>query len=186
MPTLAAYSLISLLFTISCAFNLLALLLPNWVLFVSPYRTYINFGLFKICSSSIFNDRCRRFPSLDEDCKEEYFCEEWKLAASAMVLASVVGFFVWFDLVGVLIGGRLKRERSWLRISAMIILHALLQFIAIFLIAHVYTTSERFYYGAKYDNSFIFANVSACFSVLLAVILFLNGLFAPPEYVPLR
>ncbi|GBB83606.1 hypothetical protein RclHR1_01030021 [Rhizophagus clarus] len=188
MPTLAAYSLISLLFTVSCAFNLSALLLPNWIyVTLPPVHVHQNFGLFRLCSYSFFNDDCRPFPSQSEnDCKEEYFCEEWGLAALTMVLASIIGFLVWLDLIGVLIGGRLKRERSWKRISSMFILHALLQFASIFIIAHLFTMSTKFYYGAKYDLSFIFANVSACFSFILAIILFSNGLFSPPEYAYMR
>lgn len=40
-----------------------------------------------------------------------------------MILASSIGSLVWFDLIAVLLGGRLKRERSWKRISALLIVH---------------------------------------------------------------
>ncbi|CAG8531633.1 3278_t:CDS:2 [Funneliformis caledonium] len=185
MPTLATYSLITLLFTISYTFTLLSLLLPNWLLFSTPkpFRTYTNIGLFKRCSNTIFNDECRPFPSSDyNDCEEKFFCEEWGLAVTTMILAAILGGLTWLNFVLILLGGRLRREKAWKNSSGLLLLHALFQFITIFLIAHIYTTSEKFYFGVKYDYSFIFANISACLSVLLSLTLFTNGLFSPPEY----
>ncbi|CAI2165852.1 14796_t:CDS:2 [Funneliformis geosporum] len=185
MPTFATYSLITLLFTISYTFTLLALFLPNWLLFSTskPFRTYNNIGLFKRCSNTILYDSCRPFPSSEyNDCEENFFCEEWGLAGVTMILAAIVGGLTWLNFIMILLGGRLRREKAWKNSSGLLLLQALLQFITIFLIAHVYTTSEKFIFGFKYDYSFIFANVSACFGVLLSLTLFTNGLFSPPEY----
>ncbi|CAG8432857.1 7345_t:CDS:2 [Diversispora eburnea] len=173
MPSIVAYALTSVLFTVSYSFTLLATVLPNWLLFSTPipFQITTNYGLFKKCRGD-----CRVFPSSDEnDCDEKNFCEEWEGAAAAMIFAVIIGGLVWLNLVNALVSGRGGRARAWKGITVLLMIHALFQFTAVFLIAHLYTTSNRFYIGTKYDISFIFTNISASFSVVLAIILFMNA-----------
>ncbi|CAG8654186.1 5283_t:CDS:2, partial [Racocetra persica] len=121
------------------------------------------------------DDTCRYFPSSEkDDCNERNFCEEWEAAAIGMILASVVGGLAWLHLVSVLLGGRARREKSWKILSVLFFVYAILQFLSIGCIAHLYTTADLFYFGTKYDISFVLANVSASLSIVLGITLFMN------------
>ncbi|CAG8713503.1 10676_t:CDS:2 [Dentiscutata erythropus] len=166
------------------------MLLPNWLVFSTrsiPFRTSVYYGLFKKCTG--YNDTCRPFPSVDQhDCNERNFCEEWEAAAIGMILAAVVGGLAWLHLVSVLVGGRAMREKAWKILSVLFFVYgirkfAILQFSSIAFIAHLYSTADTFYYGTKYDVSFVLANVSASLSIVLGITLFMNGLLSPPEYM---
>ncbi|CAG8663826.1 4225_t:CDS:1, partial [Dentiscutata heterogama] len=171
-----------------------------------PFRTSVYYGLFKKCTG--YNDTCRPFPSVDQhDCNERNFCEEWEAAAIGMILAAVVGGLAWLHLVSVLVGGRAMREKAWKILSVLFFVYgirkfdsvraliklvphslitncyylpAILQFSSIAFIAHLYSTADTFYYGTKYDVSFVLANVSASLSIVLGITLFMNGLLSPP------
>ncbi|KAF0383481.1 hypothetical protein F8M41_011721 [Gigaspora margarita] len=131
MPSLVSYALVSILFTISYFFSLLAMLLPNWLVFSTrpsrPFHTSVYYGLFKKCTR--YNDTCRPFPSSDQnDCAERNFCEEWEAAAIGMILAAVVGGLAWLHLISVLLGGRAMRDRAWKILSVLFFVYGIRNF----------------------------------------------------------
>ncbi|KAG9299607.1 hypothetical protein G9A89_020778 [Geosiphon pyriformis] len=186
MPSLSTYAVISLGFTITYFFTTLALLMPNWLVFSPPipWLSTVNYGLFERCSA--FTNGCHPFPDQENgDCDEKYFCDKWIAARLGMIFATIVGGLTWLFLLLVLVSGRQRREKSWVLASMLMMFHAVFQFLAIGLIAHLFTTTTRFLFATKYDFSFIFANISASISVLLSITLLMNGLLAPPEYIAL-
>ncbi|CAG8713403.1 7665_t:CDS:1, partial [Cetraspora pellucida] len=63
----------------------------------------------------------------------------------------------------------------------------LLQLSTVSLIAHLYNTSDRFYYGVKFDICFMLASSSAAFNFVLACVLFYVGRMSiiNDEYSPI-
>ncbi|CAG8582370.1 11456_t:CDS:2 [Paraglomus brasilianum] len=182
MPSVTAYALISILFTIDYFLGFQSLIMPNWLVYVSrfPLKLEIHYGLFKKCSSV---QGCYPFPSPERnDCDEEWFCELWNAARFAVLFAAFVGAVTWLALVVVMLGGRGKRERMWGSIAAWLMFHAFFQFTAVGLIAYLFNNSDRFYFGYKYDMSFIFATISGSLSVMLSISLVLNGVLVPSRY----
>ncbi|CAG8681460.1 7193_t:CDS:2, partial [Scutellospora calospora] len=64
---------------------------------------------------------------------------------------------------------------SWKYISGFVLITSLLQLSTISLIAHLYNTSDRFYYGVKFDTSFMLASSSVGLNFVLACVLFFVG-----------
>ncbi|CAG8807665.1 44111_t:CDS:2 [Gigaspora margarita] len=125
--------------------------------------------------SSLNVDPCRSFPSDDvyDDCSEDGFCEEWSTAKTDMIFACIIGGVTFFYLLYVLlIGGVSLKQIGWKYISA------LLQISTVSFIAHLYNTSDRFYYGVKFDICFMLASSSAGLNFVLACILLYVGWFS--------
>ncbi|CAG8475104.1 6502_t:CDS:2 [Ambispora gerdemannii] len=118
MPSLTTFALVSLAFTITYFLTILALILPNWLVFdVKPWLR-INYGLFRKCSA--LTTECHPFPSRrDGDCDEANFCEQWTVAGFAMLFAVIIGGATWFFLLVALIGGRRRRENLWTSLSML-------------------------------------------------------------------
>ncbi|CAG8442296.1 2201_t:CDS:2 [Diversispora eburnea] len=177
MLGIITYAIVTILFFGNNICGLTSMLLPKWLVFESPrpYRTITNYGLFKKCSS-LNEEGCRAFP-LDEygDCDEDFFCQEWNAASVDMILASIVGGVTLFYLIYVLFGETTQREDAWKYITGSIVLMSLLQISTISMIAHLYNKSDRFYYGVKFDVSFMLASGSAAFNFMLACIIFIVG-----------
>ncbi|CAG8535190.1 12511_t:CDS:2 [Acaulospora morrowiae] len=111
--------------------------------------------------SSLNAESCRSFPS-DEygDCDEEGFCEEWNAAKIYMILASIIGGVVLMYLTYVIFfGGQAHREDAWKFITFGIGMLSFLQIATIFLIVHLYHTSDKFYYGVKFDDTIQYRNM---------------------------
>lgn len=94
-----------------------------------------------------------------------------------MILATIIGGLVWFDLIGVLIGGRLKRERSWQRISSMFILHGNYLFYIFDKIYFIFLTFIKLFYLFIITNSFItiYINIFNCSSFYYVIKILLWG-----------
>ncbi|CAG8523889.1 35894_t:CDS:2, partial [Racocetra persica] len=135
-------------------------------------------------------DGCRDFPSNEyDDCLEDGFCEEWSAANTDMIFASIVGGVTFFYLLYVLfVGGSIGRDlkrNGWKYISGAIFITSLLQLSTVSLIAHLYNTSDRFYYGVKFDICFMLATVTAVLNFVLACVLFYVGRITVDEYMPI-
>ncbi|RIB26746.1 hypothetical protein C2G38_181782 [Gigaspora rosea] len=179
MPGTFYYTLAAITFFGSNVCSWFALLTPKWLLFESPrpYRTTTNYGLFLKCSS-LNVDPCRSFPSDDEydDCAEDGFCEEWSTAKTDMIFACIIGGVAFFYLLYVLLfGGMNHKQIGWKYISGAVFITSLLQISTVSLIAHLYNTSDRFYYGVKFDICFMLASSSAGLNFVLACILLYVG-----------
>ncbi|KAI8343054.1 hypothetical protein BC941DRAFT_465223 [Chlamydoabsidia padenii] len=180
--SLLAYVVIFFVFTCSYILNIVALVLPKWLTFItpSPFYTETHYGLFKLCRSFT---KCRAFPSSDRhDCDEDGFCELWRGAAAGMVLSVILGAIVILALIGTMCSGRRKRAKAWATLSGLFVLYAIPQVMSMGIIAYLYNSSATFYIGTRYDVSFILCIISWCLSVVLAVALSLVALVGPPEY----
>ncbi|CAB4478015.1 hypothetical protein RhiirA5_414420 [Rhizophagus irregularis] len=184
MPNTITYILVSLSFTATYICGLASLVIPKWLIFESPrpHRAVTNYGLFQKCST--LDTHCREFPLIEfGDCEEEGFCEEWKAARINMIIAAVLGGLTLIYCLGVFFSGKFHKEQiAWKIFVGLIGFHAILQYSTIALITHLYYTSDKFYYGVKYDISFLLVNISSVINILLSGILFRVGWNYVPSY----
>ncbi|ORX58048.1 hypothetical protein DM01DRAFT_203391 [Hesseltinella vesiculosa] len=183
--SLLTYVVTFFVFLTSYTLNILSLVLPKWITFVTPnpFYTETNYGLFRLCRS--FAKECRVYPSYDAgDCGEskDGYCELWRGAAAGVVLSVILGAFVLIVLLVTMCSGRRKRAGAWATLSGLLILYAIPQAVAMGIIAYLYNTSNTFYIGARYNISFILCIVSWCLGLLLALILPIIASLSPPEY----
>lgn len=96
-----------------------------------------------------------------------------------MIFACIIGGVTFFYLLYVLlIGGVSLKQIGWKYISGAVFITSLLQISTVSFIAHLYNTSDRFYYGVKFDICFMLASSSAGLNFVLACILLYVGWFS--------
>ncbi|ORX93739.1 hypothetical protein K493DRAFT_315844 [Basidiobolus meristosporus CBS 931.73] len=177
------YTVVTFLFSVAYVLTLVSVFGTNWLNFRTPgpFKSNIYYGLWKKCSSS----GCRAFPDPDNgDCKEVGFCEKWQMAQNGMSIAGMLGvlILVFFGTVFFLSPNR--QARSWKYAVPLLSVHAICQILPMGIIAHLYGTSPRFYFGTTYDLAFLSCIVSWMLDVVCGVILFSIGMTSPPDYEP--
>lgn len=91
-----------------------------------PYYTEVSYGLFQKCST--LTDDCRRFPQKAYgDCDQDKesgrgmnMCTEWRIAAGAAVVASIVGLWIIAALTAVLYSGERWHASGWKHILGLV------------------------------------------------------------------
>ncbi|KAF9170481.1 hypothetical protein BGX21_004765 [Mortierella sp. AD011] len=176
MPTRNAYIATLAIFLATFGLQVASLIDPKWVVYRSsgPYYTEVSYGLFQRCST--LTDDCRRFPQKDwGECDHDKdsdrwvnLCAEWRFAAGAAVVASVVGLWIIAALGTVLYSGERWHASGWKHILGLVGVFAGLQVVSMGLIAHVAQNSSMFNYN-HYGVSFFLTNISWVIAALLAV-----------------
>ncbi|KAI5359602.1 hypothetical protein Slin14017_G105040 [Septoria linicola] len=153
------------------ACTIASIALPNWISYSSPVEGHdpirISYGLHKRCSS--VTGKCTKFPQYD-DCHgdDRAFCSLWRSTGFMMNFSVVLLLACVVAYVTILVGGRGTREVGWKIMSPMLAVVALVQLIAMSLVAGVYENDNRFFVGWVLDKSFILCTVSW-------IVLFLNA-----------
>ncbi|KAI9316732.1 hypothetical protein BX666DRAFT_190797 [Dichotomocladium elegans] len=124
---IVVYSVTVLLAIASNVLNVVATVVPKWLISNAGQQTY---GLFLVCSG----DHCRPYPRADKgDCEQdnELFCPLWQAAGAGMILAGVVGALTLVALLGTLCSSSRKRERGWKLVAGMMMMHAVPSAVAV-------------------------------------------------------
>ncbi|KAF9110859.1 hypothetical protein BGX27_005776 [Mortierella sp. AM989] len=193
MPTRNAYIATLGIFALTFALQLASIFDPKWVVYRSsgPYYTEVSYGLFQKCST--LTDDCRRFPQKAYgDCDQDKesgrgmnMCTEWRIAAGAAVVASIVGLWIIAALTAVLYSGERWHASGWKHILGLVGVFGGLQVVSMGLIAHVAKTSPIFNYN-HFGESFILTNISWILATALAVGVLLFARYNTRGYIALE
>ncbi|KAF9431737.1 hypothetical protein BGZ76_011752 [Entomortierella beljakovae] len=193
MPTRNAYIATLAVFAATFGIQLASLFDPKWVVYRSsgPHYTEVDYGLFQRCST--LTDDCRRFPqSAWGECDHDQgsdrwvnLCAEWRVAAGAQVVASIIGLWIVAALGAVLYSGERWHASGWKHILGLIGVFGGLQVIGIGLVAHVAQTSALFTYN-RYGESFILSNVSWVLATAQAVGVIIFARYNSRGYIALE
>ncbi|ORY00698.1 hypothetical protein K493DRAFT_312725 [Basidiobolus meristosporus CBS 931.73] len=102
-----------------------------------------------------------------------------------MAISGFLGAMLLITILGLLFASYARQYKGWRTVASLLILHAACQIIGMVFISDLYNTSSRFYYGTKYDISFIFCILSSILDVVLAVGITVTAITSPPAYYPL-
>jgi hypothetical protein len=109
-----------------------SILMPDWLSYSMTASTGItvtrNIGLHQSCNS-VSDPPCRHFPAEAEcDGEERSFCSMWRTTGFLMSLATVAELATIVGFLVIMGGGKLKREKGWRVLGALLGVVAAIQF----------------------------------------------------------
>ncbi|KAI4144954.1 MAG: hypothetical protein LQ340_006484 [Diploschistes diacapsis] len=151
------------------AMTIASVIIPRWISWnlssTSGAPIHYTYGLHSRCSS--VTGECDPFPT-DDVCREDrYFCNAWRSVGFLMSFAVVLEGMTLVAFIVMLSSGVQKRTSGWKTVTVLLGLVALVQCVAMGLLAHIYEVDDRFFPGWHFDTSFILCTVSWCTQILV-------------------
>ncbi|KAF2157368.1 hypothetical protein K461DRAFT_273526 [Myriangium duriaei CBS 260.36] len=161
MPRRIVYGLGLWVFLAGGALTIASLSLPLWLSHTTSTSS-ISYGLHSRCTTVDDGPRtCLPFPSPDE-CHggNRAFCSLWRTVGFLMNFAIVLELATLVSFVVALVGGRDKREGGWKMCAGLCGVVALVQIVAMAIVAFVNDHDARFAVGWGLDTSTVLCTVS--------------------------
>ncbi|KAF2757672.1 hypothetical protein EJ05DRAFT_538822 [Pseudovirgaria hyperparasitica] len=142
------------------ALTLASIIEPRWLSY-RPEGNSIRFsyGLHRKCST--IKGTCEPFPEF-ADCQldQRQFCSIWRSVGFLMSFSVIIELATLVAYIVVLAGGKQKRDQGWKVTASLLGFSALVQLIAMALVAYVFDSDARFFDGWELDASWILCTVS--------------------------